>query len=89
MSPSTCLSNDHSPGTCSPPLELPFSRFDVVGSVVGSLGFVAANLASRSESRVELNLVVDLSSYPLQQHTGSSLPTSSFVVRRHHMVLHP
>jgi len=88
MSPSTCLSNDHSLGTCSPPSELLFSRFVIVGFVAGSLGYVAVSLASRSESPVGLNFVIDLSSYPLQQHTGSSLPTSSFVVRQHHMVLH-
>jgi len=89
MSSSPYLSNDHSPCTCSPPSKLPFSRFDGVGSVAESLGFVTASLASQSKSPVGLNLVVDLSSYPLQQHTGSSLSTFSFLVRQHHMVLHP
>jgi hypothetical protein len=83
MSSSACLSNDHSPSKGSPPSELLFSRFDAASSpnsATGSPGFAVTSPVSQFESPTGLNLVVDLFSFPLQQHTSSSLPAFSFVV---------
>lgn len=68
ISPYACLSNDHSLGRGSPPSELHFSKFDVVGScgsIDGSPKFATTSLVFWSDSPVGLNLVVDVSSYSL------------------------
>ena len=92
ISPSVCFSNDHSSSTSSPPLELYFSRSAIVktpGLVVVSQGSSLASSTSQSGSSTDLNLIVDLSSYPLQQLIGSSSPPSCPTARQHHMVLRP
>jgi len=79
MSPSVCLSNGHFPGTGFPLLKLQLSRSATVdsrGSADISLGFVTDKHTNRSDSPAYLNLVVDLSSYPLQQYTVSGSPPS-------------
>jgi hypothetical protein len=79
MFPSVCLSNDHSLGTGFPLLELQLSRSATVdsrGSAAISPGFVTDRHTNQSDSPAYLNLVVDLSSYPLQQYTVSGSPSS-------------
>jgi hypothetical protein len=69
MSLYACLSNNHSLDIGFPLSELKFFRSDIAGSLgstIVSSRFVVASPASRSESPARLNLVFDLSSYPLQ-----------------------
>jgi len=69
MSLYACLSNNHSLDIGFPLPELQFFRSDIAGSLgstIVSSRFVIASPASRSESPAGLNLVFDLSSYPLQ-----------------------
>jgi len=81
MSPSVYLSNDHSPRSDSPPSELHFFRF----ATAESLGSVVVSSGSATISH--LNIVVDLSFYPLQQFTNSGSPPSCPIVRQHPVVL--
>ena len=68
MSPSSCFSNDYFAGTASPLLELHFSRFVTVdnpGSTAGSPNFVVVSSRPQTSSSADLQLIDDLSSYPL------------------------
>jgi len=103
-SPYTCLSNNYiaSTGIGSAPSTLQRIKSVVIGSpsylTITSPLFASnastassastVNFASTSTDR--LNLVVNLSSYPLQQDSllYSSLPTLLPMVSRHHMALH-
>jgi histone deacetylase 1/2 len=92
MSASACFSNNHYAGTGSPPLELHISRSVTTtnsDSVVDSPTSAAASSNPSIDSLANLQLFVDLSSYPLQQlfNSDSSEPWSA--VRQHPMVLRP
>jgi len=104
-SPYTCLSNNHvaCTGIDSAPSALQRIKSVVVGSpsylTIASPLFVsnassassASTINSASTSTDRLNLVVNLSSYLLQQdsHLHLSLPTLLPMVNRHHMAIHP
>jgi len=92
MSSFTCFSNDHSLGTGSPSLGLHFSKSataETPGSAAVSPGSAATSSMSRFGSLVILNLIVDLSSYPLQWLTDLCSLLSRLATRQHPMVLYP
>jgi hypothetical protein len=67
MSPFTCFSNDHSLGTCFSPSELHFSRSATIktyGSAINSSGSTVASFAPQFGSVADLQLIIDLFSYP-------------------------
>jgi hypothetical protein len=69
ISPFTCFSNDHSLGTGFSPSELHFSRSATVkthDSATNSSGYTAVSFTPQSSSLADLQLIVDLFSYPLQ-----------------------
>jgi hypothetical protein len=79
MSPSACFSNDYFTGIGSPLLELHVSRSFTVetpGSATDSPSSAVASSTPQSGSSADLQLIINLSSYPLQQLTGSSFPSS-------------
>jgi len=90
ISPSACFFNDHYAGTSSSPSELHISRFVTaynIGSAIGSLTFAAASSGPSTSSPADLQLFVDLFSYPLQQLTSSSFSPPRSVACQHPMVL--
>lgn len=69
MSPSACFSNDYFAGIGSPPLELHVSRSFTVetpGSATDSPSSAVASSTPQSGSSADLQLIINLSSYPLQ-----------------------
>ena len=86
-----CFSNDHYAGTSSSPLELHVSRFVTVyniGFTVDSPTSAAVSSSPSIGSPANLQLFVDLSSYPLQQLTSSGFSPPCSTAHQHLMVLH-
>jgi len=88
-----CLfSNDHCAGTSSPYLELHASSSATAekpSSTIGSPLSVVVQFGPSISSPADLQLCVDLSSYPLQQLTGSGSSPPRSTARQHPMVLYP
>jgi hypothetical protein len=88
-----CLfSNNHCAGTSSPYLELHASSSATAekpGSTIGSPLSIAAQFGPSIGSPADLQLCVDLSSYPLQQLTGSGSSPPQSIARQHPIVLYP
>ena len=85
------FSNDHYAGTSYHSLELYASSSATVekpGSDIDSSLYVAAQFGISTSSPADLQLYVDLSSYPLQQLTGSGSSPPRSIARQHPMILH-
>jgi hypothetical protein len=92
LSLSACFYNDHCVGTSSPPLELHASNSATTEKPEFSAGSplsVVMQFGPSIDSLANLQLCVDLFSYPLQQLMGSSSSPPRPTVRQHLMVLRP
>jgi hypothetical protein len=92
LSPSICFYNDHCAGTTSPFSELHASSSDTVEKlefVASSPLSVVVQFGPSIDSPADLQLYIDLSSYPLQQLMGSSSFPHQPVIRQHPVVLRP
>jgi len=91
LSPSACIFNDHYARISSPSPDVHASRSAVVEQTsfaTGSPGS-AVSTSPSTDSLAGLQLCVDLSSYPLQQLTGTGSSPPRPAIWQRHMILRP